>query len=136
MARAHGHEIGAELAVGERLVDEICWNSLEQVELAIEEREPYSLPLLDDRDLNATGEREPLSDERSRDRHGLRRHRFRGHIRCVAEAGIGQQHDLRAALVLAEHVRPGADGVRAKIASVGLHDLTRNGGGVGHGEHI
>ena len=50
--------------------------------------------------------------------------------------GFATQHDLRAAPVLAEHVGPGADRMRAEIAPVRLDDLARDGRRVGHGEHV
>ena len=47
--------------------------SVEEVELAVQEREPARLPFLDDADLDATRERQLLALERGGDR--LRRRR-------------------------------------------------------------
>ncbi len=129
-------ELGLELAVRQRLLDELGRKALEEVELAVGERQPRRLPLLDDRYLDAPRKRQLPALERRRDRLRCRRHRPRGHVRRVAVAGVRHQHDLRAALVLAEHVRSGPDRVRTDVETVGIDDLAGDGRRVRHGEHV
>ena len=129
-------ELGPELAVGERLLDELRRKPLEKSSSRLTKREPDRLPFFDHRDLDAADERQLLALERRGDRHRLRRHRARRHVGRLAKAGIREQHDLRAAPVLAEHVGPGADRMRAEIAAVRLDDFARDRGGVRHREHV
>ena len=80
--------------------------------------------------------RKLLALERRGDRQRLRRHGTGRHVRRVPIAGIGDEHDLRAALVLAQHVRARADRMRAEVEPVRLDDLARDGRRVRHRERV
>jgi hypothetical protein len=62
-----------QLALRERLLDEIRRQPLEKVELPVDERQPCGLTFHDDGDFDATDERQLLSPECSRDRQCLGR---------------------------------------------------------------
>ena len=49
-------ELRAQLAVGKRLADEFRRQQIQDIELAVEKREPSRLPLLDDADLDVPRE--------------------------------------------------------------------------------
>ena len=66
---------------------------IEEVDLAVEEREPARLRLLDDADLDARHERQALALERGRDRLRRGRNRSRRRVRDLAVTGIGEQLD-------------------------------------------
>ena len=87
--RCPGRELRLQLAADERLVDELGGHVVEHVDLAVEEREPARLPLLDDADLDAPGNRQALALERRGDRLRRRRDRPRRRVGHRAESGIG-----------------------------------------------
>ena len=57
MLDALGREIRPELALDQRLIDELGRQSLEHIQLAVEERQPLCLALLDNANFNPANER-------------------------------------------------------------------------------
>ena len=122
-------EVGRQLAVGHRLVDEVLRRALDEVVLAIEEGQPARLVLLDDADLDAIDHRQAAALEARLERLALGIVR-RGIDLLVVEAlavmRVALQHHQRAAPPLLEHEGPGAHRMRHRVARIGLDHLARD----------
>ena len=129
-------ELGLQLAAGKRLIDEFGGNPLQEVELAVGEREPRRLSLLDHRYFDAFRNRQLSALERRRDFPGVGGNRAGRSVRGLAVARVRDEHDLRAPLVLAEHVRSRADRMRADVNAICGDDFACDGRGVRHREHV
>ena len=121
-AHAAFREVGRELAVGRDRVDEVVRHPLDEVVLAVEEREPARLVLLDHEHLDAPDDREALAPDRAdhlfvpRFARGGVEHRF-------AEIRVRLQDDSVGAPPALEHEGAGADGMRADVLAVELDHL-------------
>src|SRR5207245_1020110 len=133
---ALSREIRSEFALDERLVDKLRRQSLEDIQFAVEESQPLRLAFLDNANFDSTNQRSPFTLERRSNRLRLWRNRTGGRVLPFAESGIGDQHDLRASLVLAKRECASADRMRAKIGTVGLDYLAGHRRGIGHRERI
>ena len=129
-------EVGRELAAGQRDVGEVLGQRADVVVLAVEEGEPARLRLVHDVDLDAPHDRQPLALEA----------RVDGAARLVgagvavedllAVAGVGLEHQARAAHPLRDAVGAGAHGMVGDVLAVALDHLAGQRRGGGHREHV
>ena len=120
-------QVGRDLAVGHRLRRELVADAVGDVGLAVDEREPARLLLLDDRDLDAIDHRQapPLEAREQRLALGVVGRRL-GVVEHLAEVGVALEGDERAAPPLDELERAGADRVRSASVAVELDHLARH----------
>ncbi len=129
-------QVGRELSPGKRDIGEFLGQRPEVIVLAVQEREPARLRLVDDVDLDAPDDRKPASQQVRVD--GVAR-RVRAGIAIeefLAIAGIRLEHDARAAHPFGDAKGTGAHGVEGDVFAVALHHLPGQRGRRRHGEHI
>ncbi len=104
---------------------------LDQVERAVDEREPARLVFRDHADLDSVHQRQALARQFGGDalRLGIVGRRF-GFEELLAKGRVANQLDARGASPRRQPERPGAHRVRGHIIGVGLHHLARHRPGV------
>ena len=79
---------------------------------------------------------QPLALESRGDRLRFRGNRPRRGVAPFTKSGIGIEHDLGTALVVAELERPRADGMGTEVEAVGIDNLARDRTGARHRQQI
>ena len=120
-------EVGRQLPAGQRHRGQVGRQRRDDVVLAVQEGQPARLRLLDDADLDAVQQRQPLAAQPRRLglRVGVVRRRV-GLVDLFAKARVAFEHDARGAPPLRQPERPRAHRVRQQVVGIGLHHLARH----------
>src|SRR5258706_335812 len=132
---AHLLQVGRELAAGHGELRELLGERADVVVLAVEEREPARLRLVDHVDLDAPHEGQALATQVGRDLPRRLVVAAGALEELLAVAGIRFEDDARASEPLPDEERAGAHRVRMEVLAVELAHLARDRRGGRHGEH-